>query len=692
MPEQTADLLFELGTEELPAIVVEKFPKLFQEALVAEFFAQQITFKEIKIFSTPRRIGLIIEDLALQQPDRTIEKKGPAINQAFSETGALTAIGEGFARACGIDLETMKALRQQNPERLIYRMTQQGNPTKQLLPKIIENSIKKAVFGRTMYWGLKQDPFVRPVHWATLILGNEKIEGKLFGQTFVQHTFGHRFMAPGQIEIKNPRDYEKALYEHNVVANFETRKQIITNELNRLALQHSAKPLADEDLLNEVTGIVEWPVALMGQFDADFLTVPQEALITSMKVNQKCFPLVDEHGKLLPRFIMISNIASKDPARVVAGNEKVVRARLSDAKFFFEVDKKDTLASHLEKLKSIVFQAELGTLYDKTQRIKSIAMLLAQELQVNTAAVERAALLSKCDLTTAMVGEFPELQGTMGKYYAWNDNEPQEVSLAIEEHYLPRFAQDKLPETQEGQIVALADRFDTLLGLFGINKQPTGDKDPFALRRAAGGIVRLCVEQKLSFNIMDTLKKAFLLFNDKNLENSKAVSEVWQFISERLRVWYAEQGITGDIFNAVAATQCTNLVEFDQRVLAVKQFLTLPEAVSLSAANKRVANLLQKQEDKTILGKDIDVNLLELPSEITLAEALQEKALQLKPLYEQGDFSQALKSLSELQMPIDAFFDSVMVMVENANLRNNRLCLLNKARQLFLQIADISLL
>lgn len=692
MSEKVADLLFELGTEELPAKAVEQFSKNFTQAFKEALFSEKITYSQIKTAATPRRIGVVITDVATQQPDLLIEKKGPSIAQAFTKEGNLTAMGEGFARSCGLNLEEMRALRDEQTDRIVFRMTQEGAKTRDLLPNLIAASLKKALFGRTMYWGVRNEAFIRPVHWAVLLFGKEVIPGKIFGKEFGNETQGHRFLAPQKIQITSPLEYEKQLLDTGfVVADFDARKQIIANELNRVADTLQAKPLMSNGLLNEVTGLVEWPVVLLGKFDESFLAVPQEVLITSMQENQKCFGLVDDHGKLLPAFIMVSNLISQDPARVIAGNEKVMRARLEDAKFFFEVDRKMPLIARSEKLKNILFQAELGSIYDKTQRIKAIALLLAKTLELSEEDVARAADLSKCDLATEMVGEFPELQGVMGKYYAWHDNESLEVSLAIEEQYLPRFANDKLPETPLGQVMAIADRIDTLLALFAIGKHPSGDKDPFALRRAALGIVRICVEQRLSFNLFELLEKSFLLFEPEKIAQPETVDNVWQFILERQRAWYSDKGITNEIFNAVAVIGCRNLAEFDQRVLAVKEFVALPEAKALAAANKRVMNLLQKQPE-VISGEAPQVTLLQEPNEITLAKCLQDKALEIAPLCEKNDFTQSLMVLAQLQKPIDDFFDTVMVMVDDASIRNNRVRLLQQARELFLKIADISLL
>jgi glycyl-tRNA synthetase beta chain len=678
----TKNFLLELGTEELPPKSLPKLSASLVDGINKELQQAGITFTAIKPFAAPRRLAVLITDLAATQPDRHIEKRGPALAAAFDANGQPTKACEGFLRACQASAEQLI----QRDGYVWFNGEEKGKTTVSLLPAIIQQAIQQLPIAKRMHWGNYDAEFVRPVHWIVMLYGNTVVPSTLLDHQASNITYGHRFHHPQAITLTHADDYEAALLAANVVADFAKRRDTIQQQIIAAAREVQGQAIIEEDLLNEVTALVEWPVALRGHFDERFLAVPQEALISSMQGHQKCFAIVDAQHNLLPYFITISNIASKDPQRVITGNERVMRARLSDAEFFYTTDLKQPLTYYAELLKNVVFQAQLGTLHDKAQRIIALAEVIAEQLKSNIDYASRAASLCKADLMTSMVGEFPELQGIAGFYYAKHTGEPAEVALAIKEHYLPRFAGDELPTTLSGCAVALADRLDTLVGIFGINQIPTGEKDPFALRRAALAILRIIIEHELSLDLHALISKAYA--NYASLPNQDTISQVFNFITERLRAWYIDKQIPVGIFAAVAAVKPTQPFDFHRRVLAVNHFCQLPEAEALAVANKRVSKILEK-ENQHINSEAINTALFEHDAERKLYEALNQSQVQIT-----GDmnYQQVLNNLAALRQPIDTFFDQVMVMVDDINIRHNRLVLLSKLRNMFLQVADISLL
>jgi glycyl-tRNA synthetase beta chain len=681
------DFLVEIGTEELPAKTLSVLAQSFCDGIKNGLIQAELTYQAISWYATPRRLCVIVTALTTVQPTRHILRLGPNKQAAFNQQGEPSHAALGFARSCGIELTEIAFKATEQGERLYFEQDQPGAPTSTLLAPIVNEALKKLPIPKPMRWGNSDTQFIRPVQWVVMLLGSEVIADSIMGLIPTQKSYGHRFHHPNPITIKEPATYTAQLLEAKVVADFNQRRESIREQI-QVCTHNIGTPVIDDALLDEVTGLVEWPVALLGKFDPKFLVVPAEALISSMQVHQKSFAVRDDKGQLLPHFITISNIESSNKATVIVGNERVIRARLSDAEFFFQEDIKHHLEPFVEKLKSVVFQAKLGSLFEKTTRNKLLAHLIAKEIKADPAQTERAALLSKADLMTQMVGEFPELQGIMGYYYALLAKEPTPVALAIREHYCPRFAGDTLPNTLEGCALSLADKLDTLVGIFGVNQGPTGDKDPFGLRRAALGILRIAIEKKLSLDLRQLVTAAIGHYHVK-LPNENVLNDTLNFILERLRTWYSTQGITTDIFAAVHARFPTNPLDFDWRIKAVQHFKTLPEAKSLAAANKRVSNILKNQPDNHA---QPNPTLFENAAETNLAALMASKQTEVTALYQSGDYQRALTALATLQTPIDQFFDQVHVMAEDPNLRDNRLLLLSQLRNMFLQIADISLL
>lgn len=687
------DFLLEIHTEELPPKSLSHLAKALQQEMEKQLEKANLKFKAAQTYVSPRRLALYMQDVATEQAAQTIERKGPALNAAYDKEGKPTQACQGFARSCGIEPKDLMTIKNAGGEWVGYREEVPGKSTRSLLPAMIQQSLAALPIPKRMRWGERTESFIRPVHSVLALFGKEVLEATILGQVAGQMTYGHRFHYPKALKISSPKSYaatlEKKAY---VIADFEKRKALVRSQTEQVVqdiLGPDAKIIMDEGLLNEVTGIVEWPVAICGRFDAEFLSVPAPVLISAMQDHQRYFPIVDKNQQLLPYFAAVMNIASKDPARVVAGNERVLRARLSDAKFFFEKDKTQSLESRVQALKGIVFQAKLGTLYDKAERISKLSKLLAKELQLDERTAERAALLAKADLTSEMVGEFPELQGEIGYYYALHDKETQEIAQAITDHYKPRFSGDSLPQPGIGCMVALADRIDTLIGIFGIGQIPTGDKDPFGLRRAAIGVLRLIIENRLDLDMLPLLTEAAKLYG--NLENKEVVSQVLRFMQDRLKAWYQEQDISPDVFAAVAALNSSRFADMHRRILAVQHFKGLPGAESLSMANKRVSNILS-QYTETISAKTVNPDLFEDESEKDLARALNDQAERNAPLYQAANYVEVLNNLATLRAPIDQFFDKVMVMAEDKAIRENRLLMLGQLRTLFLQVADIALL
>ncbi len=682
------DLLIEIGTEELPPKALPALSAAFLDSLSAQLTRAGLAFDSIVPYATPRRLALLVQQLATRQPDQSIVKTGPAVQAAFAADGTPTKAAEGFARSCGVSVAELQQRQDGNVLKLAYESVQAGAATTELIPAFVKQALDQLPVPKRMRWGSSRNEFVRPVHWIVLLFGNSVIDAEILGIHAGNKTRGHRFMHPDEIVLESPADFAELLRNPGrVIASFEERRAEVRKQVEAEGHKHNALAIIDASLLDEVTALVEWPVALTGSFDKAFLSVPKEALISSMKEHQKCFHLLNKEGGILPNFITLSNLVSRDPAKVIAGNEKVIRPRLADAAFFYSQDKKHKLADRIAKLKTVVFQQELGTVYDKSQRVSRLAGFIAEQLGTNISYARRAADIGKCDLMTSMVYEFAELQGIMGYYYAMQDGEPEEVAHALNEQYMPRFARDALPETSTGMVLALAERLDTITGLFGIGQPPTGSKDPFALRRAALGILRIVIEKNLPLDLSPCIAHAIggfgALPKAANLEGS-----VQDFIFERLRAWYADLGISTDVFQAVAAVRPTRPLDFDARIKAVSHFIALPQAQALAAANKRVSNILAKSETATL--PTFRAELAEEPAEQALAGQLAALVTQVTPELRRGNYTAALSAMASLQAAVDAFFDTVMVNVEDPGLRNNRLALLHQLRALFLQVADIS--
>ena len=687
----TQDLLIEIGTEELPPKALSFLSHALEELIKNSLKSAGLHSKSVKRFATPRRLALLVTELDVAQKDKQIKRIGPALSAAFETNGEATPAALGFARSCGVEVNQLGKTKKEGVEKLSFLSSEKGSETKDLIPDIVTQAMNKLPVPKRMRWGESREEFVRPVHWIIILFGNKVLNLSAYGVCSSNKTFGHRFHHNFEILIDDAADYENRLeVTGHVIPNFEKRKELIRTLLREEGVKANATTIIDEELLEEVSSLIEYPVALTGNFDPEFLEVPAEALILAMKSHQKCFYLVDANNKLLPKFVAISNIISKDPAQVIKGNERVIRPRLADARFFFEKDKESTLASRMEPLGAIVFQDKLGSVFDKSKRVASLAKEIAIELDAEEALCERAALLSKCDLITNMVGEFADLQGLMGAYYARNDGEPIEVCEALHEQYLPRFAGDKLPESTTGAILAIADKLDTMVGLFGIGQPPTGSKDPFALRRSAIGILRILVERELDLNIMKAISASISAHGDTDFQVDTD-ELVFDFLLERFRAWYQESGISSGVFQSVFVIKPQRPLDFYHRIQAVNSFNKLSEAVALSAANKRVSNLLSKQERVSESGI-CNVDLLVEPSEKALYEAIQDKILEVAPMFEEGNYTAGLQSLSTLKQAVDVFFDNVLVMHEDERIRANRLALLQELRALFLRTADISYL
>jgi glycyl-tRNA synthetase beta chain len=687
MSEQR-DLLIEIGTEELPPKALHRLSLAFADAMTKELDAAGLRPERTLVYAAPRRLALLIKSLPVRQADRESVRRGPALTAAFDDDGCPTQAAIGFAGSCGVDVEALDRLETGKGSWLSFRMVEKGQATAALVPGVLSKSLAALPIPKRMRWGDRDDEFVRPVHWVVLLFGDEVIDAEILGVKTGRHTYGHRFHHPQGMYLAEPEAYLPLLEtEGHVLPDYDARREAVRAQVIEQGNLLGGKALIDDDLLDEVTALVEWPVAISGQFDTDFLQVPSEALISSMQDHQKYFPVVDNNGKLLAHFITVANLASRDPAQIKAGNERVIRPRLADAAFFWQQDRKQTLAARAEKLRSMVFQKRLGTLFDKQERVAALAGLIAASIGADTRHAERAARLSKCDLLTSMVYEFPELQGVMGRYYALHDGEPAAVADAIQQHYLPRFAGDELPAAGVAQSVALADRIDSLIGIFAIGQQPSGDKDPFALRRAALGVIRICIEKELDLDLDELLKAAATAFASE-LDASPAVAEVFAYVMDRLRGYYQEQGVEVDLVDAVLATHPLRLLDIDRRIQACRSFRLLPQAHSLAAANKRISNILKKTEQP--IPDKVEASRLTEAAERQLADALTEIRQAVVPMLDAGDYTPALTRLAGLRDSVDAFFDQVMVMVDDEALRTNRLALLKSLRDLFLRVADLS--
>jgi glycyl-tRNA synthetase beta chain len=686
---RTENLLIEIGTEELPPKSLSKLALAFRDNIQVGFTHNNLTFNQVNWYASPRRLAVVVEGLSEFQADKNVEIRGPAVASAFDQNGKPTKAAQGWARSNGIEVNQAQRLKTDKGEWLLFKAQLKGQAINQLLAVLVEKALKALPIPKPMRWGTKTTQFIRPIHTVTMLYGTELIQGEVLDVSSARMINGHRFHCDAPFELDCADNYLIQLEQHYVIADHTRRKTIVLKQVQALAKHENAVADINDDLLEEVTSLVEWPVALVANFEESFLAVPKEALIHTMKDDQKYFPLLDENGQLKSRFIFITNIESKDPETIISGNEKVIRPRLADAEFFFNTDKKQTLESRLESLKSILFQKQLGTVYEKSERIASMAKSIAILLGTDQGAAHRAGLLSKTDLMTNMVMEFPDVQGVMGMHYARIDGEPELVALAQNEQYMPRFAGDNLPTSDVSVCVALADKIDTLVGIFGIGQTPKGDKDPFALRRASIGVLRIIVDKSLPLDLVDLVDASIATFGNK-IKTDNLQTKVIDFILARFNAWYIEQGILTGVVQAVAVNRPTRPADFAARVEAVKSFNTLESADALAAANKRVANILAKTQFKEQLLFNREL-LLE-PAEITLSNSLESVEARIQPMLNISDYTSALIVLAELRQPIDEFFENVMVMADDESVKRNRLSLLSRLRSLFLCCADISVL
>jgi len=684
----TADMLFELGTEELPPTALRRLSEALSQGFQEGLAKAGLGHAGVHLFATPRRLGLLIEGLSTAQPDQEISRRGPALNAAFKADGSPTPAAQGFAKSCGVELEALGREETDKGSWLSFRKQEPGRPATELLPAIAQQALDRLPIPKRMRWGAGEAEFVRPVHWLLFLLGDKVVPCELLGVRAGDRTFGHRFHHPGSITIKEAAAYATQLEQPGrVIADFSRRSERVWSQVQSLADSLGFHVEADADLLEEITALCEWPVAISAGFEASFLEAPQEALILTMKKNQRYFPLLDGHGRLSNRFVAVANIDSPKPELIQAGNERVVRPRLADAMFFWRQDGKESLQARLPRLGSVVFQHQLGSMLDKSERVARLARVIARRLDWDEQLAERAGLLSRCDLVTSMVFEFPEMQGIMGRYQAARDGEPEEVATALEEFYLPRFAGDRLPDTRSGIAVSLAEKLDTLMGIFGIAQRPTGDKDPFALRRAAIGALRILSERSLPLELNWLLEQAAEGLGDR-VTDPEASAALAEFVLERFRGLLGDRGFGPDLFDAVVAVGPATIPDFERRIEAVREFRGLPAAESLAAANKRIRNILRKAE-QAIPGQ-VDSGRFVDAEEGALLAALEQVEAQVAPLLGSRDYTAVLTALAALRPEVDSYFDKVLVMAEDPALRGNRLALLKRLSDLFLQVADIS--
>ncbi len=683
------NFLIELGTEELPPTQLRTLAEAFTDNFKAGLKDADLAYTSIKWFAAPRRLALKVTELAEGQPDKIVEKRGPAVSVAFDADGNPTKAAQGWARGNGITVAQAERLATDKGEWLLFKQEVKGKTAKELVVELADKALANLPITKPMRWGNKDTQFIRPVKTLTMLMDDELIEGEILGVASARTIRGHRFMGESELTIDHADQYPQILLERGkVMADYEARKAIIIEDAQKAAASVGGIADLEDDLVEEVTSLVEWPVVLTASFEEKFLTVPSEALVYTMKGDQKYFPVYDENKNLLPKFIFVSNIESKESRHVIEGNEKVVRPRLADAEFFFNTDRKRPLIDRLQELETAVFQKQLGTIKDKTDRIAVLAGYIAKQIGADVEKATRAALLAKCDLMTSMVFEFTETQGVMGMHYARHDGEDEAVAVALNEQYMPRFAGDDLPSSAISSALAMADKLDTIIGIFGIGQAPKGS-DPFALRRASLGVLRIIVENGYNLDLVDLVAEAKAQYSDK-LTNANVESDVIEFMLGRFRAWYQDEGFSVDIIQAVLARHPTKPTDFDQRVKAVSHFRGLDAAESLAAANKRVGNILAKFDGE--LADDVELTLLQEDAEKALAEDVAVMTEALEPAFATGNYQDALNKLAALREPVDTFFDSVMVMADDEALKKNRLTLLNNLRNLFLQIADISLL
>jgi glycyl-tRNA synthetase beta chain len=708
------DFLVEIGTEELPPKALPLLEQAFVAGVTSGLDKAALGHGEITAFATPRRLAVLVKRLAARQPQQNLKRRGPPLSAAFDAAGAPSRAALAFAESCGTSVEALQRLDEGKGTFLYFVGTRSGAPAIELLPALVQTALDQLPIARRMHWGEGEALFVRPVHWVVMLFGKQVVPATLLDTAAGRHTRGHRFHAPRPIALSSPGAYERTLRERGyVLADFAARRERIRAEVTAAATALSGRALIGEALLDEVTALTEWPVALAGRFEERFLSLPREVLISTLEHHQRYFPLEDAHGRLLPAFITVSNIESREPDKVRAGNERVVRPRLADAAFFFEQDRSQPLAARCAALDAVTFQGKLGSLGDKSRRVRALAGELSSSSGCTRENAERAAQLAKCDLLTAMVGEFPDLQGIMGSYYAQADGEPAEVAAAIREHYLPRAAGDALPASRTGLAVAIADKLDTLAGIFAIGEKPTGTKDPFGLRRAALGVQRILIEKGLDLDLQGHIERAVALVR-ADIERMRGSAgapvaaqpasaaatarEIYDFLMERLRAYYVEgsrvapvtgrAAVTTEMFDAVLAARPASPLDFDARLKALSTFLELPEAQSLTAANKRIANILRKAN--ATAGGEVEVRQLKEAAEVRLFDAMRGLRDSVASATARREYAGALGRLAQLRPAIDAFFDQVMVMDENPQLRANRLNLLAQLQGLFAGIADLS--
>lgn len=686
----TKDFLVEIGTGELPPKALKQLSDAFAKGIASGLESANLKFEGLQSFASPRRLAVRISGLQTNQEDKSVEKFGPAVSAAYGKEGKPSPAAAGFARSCSVELDALEQVEKDGVLKLVYRSLVKGQETATLLADIVSKSLSTLPIPKKMRWGSSREEFVRPVHWVVMLFGNDIIPATILGINSGRESRGHRSMSNEPIVLANPSEYENKLREGKVVADYEERKNTIRKLVTAEGEKLKANVVIEDDLLEEVTSLVEWPVALTGKFDEHFLSVPREALVSSLKTHQKCFYVLDKNGQLMPNFITVSNIESLDPSQVIAGNERVIRPRLADAKFFFDTDRKKTLDSRMEKLGAIVFQKELGTVLEKSQRVARLSAFIGSKLAANTSWCERAAMLSKCDLVTDMVSEFADLQGIVGYYYAQHDGEPEEVALALNEQYMPRFSGDVLPSTVTGSVLAIADKLDTIVGLFAIGQPPTGSKDPFALRRAALGILRIIVEKKLDLDLLEAIEFSSKNFDKLSIKEGLS-AQVFEFLLDRFKAWYQAEGVSAEVFLSVFALKPSKPFDFDLRIKAVNSFSALAEAQSLASANKRVSNILQK-EDTLVQNAVVDSSLFTEQAEKDLALEVERQKSLVLPLFAAKDYTKGLEALASSKAVIDHFFDAVLVMAEDPIIRSNRIALLAELRNLFLGAADISYL
>jgi glycyl-tRNA synthetase beta chain len=684
----TDTLLIEIGTEELPPKSLKRLTSAFNDEVAKLLKDEELNFSDVNWYATPRRFALLINDLEVLQDDKEQQRLGPAIAAAFDTEGNPTKATEGFARSCGVNVDQLETVETDKGAKLAFNTVIKGKQTAELIPVMIETALNRLPIAKRMRWGDSDVEFVRPIKWVLVLFGNKPVDCNIMGVTSGKESYGHRFHHPNAITIKNAASYVETLKQSaHVIADYNERRDLIESQVTAIAEKNGGKAIIDSDLLDEVTALVEWPVSFVGNFDKDFLKLPKEVLISSMQDHQKYFPVVDNKENLLPCFISVANIESNNPDLIKQGNERVIQPRLSDAAFFWERDLKQGLASHIDSLKKVVYQKQLGSLYDKSERLIKNVSSLAKQLNVDVKTAARAAELCLCDLLTDMVSEFPELQGTMGRYYAEADGEANDIAVALEEYYQPRFAGDQLPSTTLGQSLAISEKIDSLVGIFSIGKVPTGDKDPFGLRRSAIGLLRIIIECELDIDLKELITTAATNY-PADIKANECIDDVFNFLMERLRRYYLDEGVSTDTFESVLAINTSKPLDFHHRLTAVTEFRKLNEAESLAAANKRIGNILKKSEISDI--KSVNDSLLAEESEQTLATSLKEYQKRLAPMMEKRDYKSALTELAGLRENVDNFFDNVMVNCEDDATRKNRLALLNSISALFLQTADIS--